>query len=88
MNSLLTQIDAIQPLTADGFALTPAGTRFFKGYLARHGIQLEQVTRYSELLEIVRQCNAADFAADVTQPAPASRLRLLWRGLRGLAKLH
>lgn len=50
--------------TADGgFEMTRQSRQYFSRFLRQHGRTLRNIATHAALIEVLRECNAADFAA-------------------------
>ncbi|HZX32506.1 MAG TPA: hypothetical protein VFF03_14225 [Rhodocyclaceae bacterium] len=63
MSRLYSHLAEVVETADGGFNMTRKGRQYFGRFLRQHGKTLQSVKTHAALIDILRECNAADFAA-------------------------
>ncbi|MGE5491121.1 MAG: hypothetical protein ACM31P_07575 [Actinomycetota bacterium] len=63
MSRLYSHLAEVVETADGGFNMTRKGRQYFGRFLRQHGKTLQSVKTHAALVDILRECNAADFAA-------------------------
>lgn len=63
MSRLYSHLAEIVETADGGFNMTRKGRQYFGRFLRQHGKRLQNLKTHAALIEVLRECNAADFAA-------------------------
>lgn len=62
MSRLFNHLAEIVETANGGFDMTRRGRQYFGRFLRQHGKTLREIKTHAALIEVLRECNAADFA--------------------------